>query len=84
MLCYKTYLLNDCDESESSRVNKNGYSTIERVGTTRSSSNLDGLEPLSILTFLARFKLQAKNNDASERMLKLVLPTLSKGNAPIA
>lgn len=48
------------------------------------SKKLDELDPLSFLTFLANLNLEANSNNASEGMVKLVLPTFLKGNAPMA
>lgn len=45
------------------------------------TKNLDGLDPLSIMAFLAELKLEGCNSDVSEVMMKLVLLTFLKGNA---
>lgn len=42
------------------------------------------LDQLSILTFLAEFELESNNNNASEGMRELFLPTFSKGSTLLA
>lgn len=48
------------------------------------NKKFDGLDPLSILAFSPEPKFEAKNNDASNGMVKLVLQTSWEGNALLA
>lgn len=83
MFSCETYCLETCDQSESSRAKKKVRSTIQKFKTTLVTKKFDGLNPLSILPFLAKLKLEAYDQDALEGMMQLVIPTVLKGIALI-
>lgn len=83
-MSYKTYRLNNHDQSESSRVKNTVHSTIQKSNTAMGSRNSDWLRPLSLLTFFSKLKPEAENNNSLQGMVKLVLPIFFDGNELVA
>lgn len=84
MLSRNTYCSSNRGQSDSSRVKKDLHSTIQNFNITMGSKKFYGLDPLSILIFLTKLKLESNNSHASEGLVKLFLATFLKDDTLMA
>ena len=79
VLSYKNYRLYKRNPSESGRVRRKVSSWTKRMATTVGKFN--GSDPISVIQFLAKFKVAADNNGIPEGGAKLVLRNFLSGRA---
>lgn len=79
VLSYKNYRLYDRSPKEGGKVRRKVSSWIKRMQI--SVKKFDGTDPISVLSFLAKFKVAADNNGIPEGGARLVLRSFLDGRA---
>ena len=79
VLSYKNYRLHDRNSSERGKIRRRVASWTKRM--TTSVGKFSGADPISVLQFLAKFKIAADNNGIPEGGAKLVLRNFLTGRA---
>ena len=80
VLSYSTYRLRNTDGGRGPSVAYNTVVNTRRVAHVMESHVFDGTDPISVFSFLSRFKQQMDNNKLSEGAACLICPNFLAGD----